>query len=122
MSNKVVVSVQRYMKTLFQGFVRSSGPSNFTYIAEENAGGSSDAIQFLVDPSAGGSCRDHTFFGEFNESTSVQCTMESISIALTLWMRDSQMTTMIPGDQAAMLNATTGNTIAPITQVNVTWW
>ncbi|RDI82398.1 hypothetical protein Vi05172_g7748 [Venturia inaequalis] len=122
MSNKVVIGVQRYMKTLFQGFVRGNGPSNFTYVAEENAGGSSDALQFLVDPSAGGNCRDSTFFGEFNGSTSVQCTIESISIALTLWMRDSQMTAMIPGDQAAMLNATTGNTIAPITQVNVTWW
>lgn len=122
MSNKVVVGVQRYMKTLFQGFVRGNGPSNFTYVAEENAGGSSDTLQFLVDASAGGSCRDSTFFGEFNGSTSVQCTMESIAIALSLWMRDSQMTAMIPGDQPAMLNATTGSTIAPITQVNVTWW
>jgi len=122
MSNRAIVGVQSYMKSLFQGFVRANGTDNFTYIAENNGGGQSDPLQLLLDPSATTSCRDYTFFGNFNDSTSVQCTMESISIALTLWMRNSQMVSLIPGDQAAFLNATVGQTIAPVTQIDVTWW
>jgi hypothetical protein len=121
-SNRAIVAVQRYLKTILQGFVRANGKENFTYIAEENAGSQSDILQFLMSGAAGANCHDFTFFGAFDGPASIQCTMESISIALTLWMRNDQMVSLIPGEFAAYRNATTGQTIAPITQINVTWW
>jgi hypothetical protein len=50
MSNKAVVALQRYLRNLLQGFVRSTeGTDLLSTAAELNGGGSSDALSVIYD-------------------------------------------------------------------------
>jgi hypothetical protein len=127
MSNQAVVSLQKYLKELLQGFIRTNGTTErTTTVAELNGGGSSDALSVIYDPGQGyAGCRDvPNYWGEFSDlNTNVQCALDSISTSLTVMMRNAQNITVIPGEDAVMrFGFDKGITIAPITQVNVTWF
>jgi hypothetical protein len=126
MSNQAVVSLQKYLKELLQGFIRANEDDTYVSIAELNGGGSSDALSVIYDPYQGFSgCRYvPNYWGEFSDTnTNVQCALESISTALTVMMRNAQNITVISGDQVVVLYGfDKGMTIAPITKLNVTWY
>jgi hypothetical protein len=126
MSNQAAVSLQKYLKDLLQGFVHANGTDRYTTVAELNGGGSSDPLSVIIDPSQGFSTCKYVanYWGEFSDTnTNVQCALDSIATSLTVMMRNAQNLTVIPGDQAiSYFGFDKGTTIAPITQVNVTWF
>jgi hypothetical protein len=143
MSNKAVVALQRYLRATLQGFVRSTeGSDTFTSSAELNGGGSSDALSVIYNEEGSSTtCRYVANYwyvglnpedefslirlrGQFSTiDKNVQCALDSMAASFSTYMRYAQNVTMVPGDQpVSTFGFTNGTTIAPITQVNVTWW
>lgn len=144
MSNQAVISLQKYIRTLFQGTVRrDSSTAPLTTSAELNGGGSSDALWVTYDQDATfETCKfvpnywyifsQHHSVDVYlltcgrgtlaNDAKNIPCALDAMSASFTSMMRQSQNSSVIPGESAVMSWAfSNGKTIAPITQVNVTW-